>query len=145
MQQQPVSNIKALSILHFSLLIGQIVFAAIAYYLHSSGTMAVIELGEDEKYVLLGVAALGLLLVGLALSVYKKKIATIKDTAQPVKEKMMAYRAASLIRWAMLEAPVLVAIIAFLLTGNYNFLIIAGAILLLFLSTKPSASKVAAE
>ena len=145
MQQQPPSNIKALSILHFSLLIGQLVFAAIAYYLVTSGSMKAIDTGKNTQFILIGVAAIGLILVVLSFSMYKKKVALIKDSVQPVKEKLVAYRAASLIRWAMLEAPVLIAIIAFMLTGHYNFLILAGAILLLFLSTRPTVSKAAAE
>lgn len=145
MQQQPVSSIKALSLLHFSLLVGQLVFAAIAYYLNSSGTISVIDFGEKERYILLAVAALALLLVALALVFYKNKIAAIRAAAEPAKEKLIAYRAASLIRWAMLEAPVLIAIVAFMLTGNYNFLIIAAVVLLLFLSTKPSAAKAVTE
>lgn len=145
MQQQPVSNIKALGILHFSLLIGQLVFAAIAYYLVASGSMKPIDMGTNTQFIVIGVAAIGLILVALSFSMYKKKILVIKESNQPAKEKLVAYRAASLIRWAMLEVPVLIAIIAFMLTRHYNFLILAGAILLLFLSTRPTASKAAAE
>lgn len=145
MQQQPVSNIKALSILHFSLLTGQLVFAAIAYYLFVSGSMTAIDFGKNIQFIVVGVAALGLLLAVLSFSMYRKKITVIKESNQPVKEKLVAYRAANLIRWAMLEAPVLIAIIAFMLTGNYNFMILAGAILLLFITTRPTVSKAAAE
>lgn len=145
MQQQPVSNIKSLTILHFSLLIGQIVFGAIAYYLSASGSMKAIDLGKNAQFIAIGVAATGLILITLSFSMYKKKIAFIKNSSQPVKEKLVAYRAANLIRWAMLEAPVLITIIAFMLTGNFNFMFLAGAILLIFLSTRPTASKAAAE
>ncbi|MBC7936548.1 MAG: hypothetical protein H7Y86_14455 [Rhizobacter sp.] len=145
MQQQPASNIKALSILHFSLLIGQIVFAAIGYYLVYSKSMGSINLGENAKFVVIGVAAIGLIMVTLSFSMYKKKLAALKDSTQPANEKLLAYRAASIIRWAMLEAPVLIAIVGFMLTGNYNLLVVTGVILLLFISTKPTASKAAAE
>jgi hypothetical protein len=143
--QQPVSNIKALNLLHFSLLIGQFVFAAIAWYLSYSGTMKSMATGENIKYIVMGVSALGLLMVILSFSLYKKKIEDLRNSGIATKDKLMSYRAANLIRWAMLEAPVLLAIIAFMLTGHFNFLLLAAAILILFISTKPTASKTAAE
>lgn len=145
MLQQPVSNIKALTVLHFSLLIGQIVFAAIAWYLFSSGTMKAIAVGENIKYIVMGVGAVGLLMVILSFHLYKKKIEALRTSANTTKEKLLAYRAASIIRWAMLEAPVLLAIIAFMLTGHYNFLMLAAAILILFISTRPTVPKASAE
>ena len=145
MQQQPVSNIKTLTILHFSLLVGQIVFAAIAYYLFASGTMKAVTTTDNAKYIVMGVSAFGLLMVILSFAVYKKKTETIRNSIVSNRDKLVGYRAANLIRWAMLEAPVLVAIIAFMLTGHYNFLMLAGAVLVLFVSTRPTVSKAAAE
>lgn len=145
MQQQPASNIKALSILHFSLLTGQLVFAAIAYYLRFSGTMPTVDFGTDPTFIVIGIAAIGAVLTVLAFTMYNKKIAALRDNSLPAAEKMNAYRAASLIRWAMLEAPVLLAIIAFMLTGNYNLLIIMGIILALFIVTRPTIAKAAAD
>ena len=144
MQQQPAGGTRALGILHFSLLVGQLVFAAITWYLHSSGTITLTNLGDHIQYIVIGVAAAGLLLAALSFYVYRKKIAALKESVQPAKEKLNAYRAACLTRWAMLEAPVLLALIAFMLTGNYNLLVLAGAILLLFITTRPTASKAAA-
>lgn len=145
MIQQPVSNIKALSLLHFSLLIGQVVFAAIAYYLFYSGTLKPMAAGENTKYIVMGVGALGFLMVILSFSLYRKKTERLRNSNIPAKDKLISYRAANLIRWAMLEAPVLLAIIAFMLTGHYNFLLLAAAILIGFISTRPTAPKAAAE
>ena len=145
MQQPPLSNIKALTMLHFSLLIGQLVFGAIGYYLRYANIVSKIELGDKERYVVLGIAALALIIVVWAISLYKNKISAIKESAQAPKQKLEAYRAANIVRWAMLEVPVLIAIIAFMLRGNYNFLILAAVIWLLFLSTRPSTAKVVSE
>lgn len=145
MQQQPVSNIKALTVLHFSLLVGQVVFAVIAYYVRYSGTMPLMDMSTNGKFVTIGIAVFALLLAVFAFSMYKKKVEAIKINAAPLKEKLSAYRAASIIRWAMLEAPVLVAIVMYMLTGDYNLLILIGVILLLFITTRPTVSKAAAE
>jgi hypothetical protein len=145
MQQQPVSTIKALTVLHFSLLVGQVVFAAIAYYVRYSGTMPTTDFGANGKFIAIGIGAAGLLLSVFAFSMYKKKVEAIKTNAASLKDKLNAYRAANIIRWAMLEAPVLLAIIIFMLSGDYNLLILVGAILLLFITTRPTVSKAAAE
>ena len=144
-QQQAPSNIKALTILHFSLLVGQLVFAAIAYYLHYSGVFTGIDLGDNLTIVLVIIAVNAVVLTVLAFTMYKKKLDGIRNANAPTGDKLIAYRAASLIRWAMLEAPVLLAIIAFLITGNINLLLVAGVILILFITTRPTAAKAAAE
>jgi len=145
MQQQTATNIKALSILHFSLLTGQAVFACIAYYVRYSGTMPTIDFGTNQQFIVIGIAAFAAVMAILAFSLYKKKVTELRESAIPVPGKLTAYRAAALIRWAMLEAPVLLAIVIFMLTGNYILLIVAGAVLLLFITTRPTAAKVAAE
>ncbi|RYY70012.1 MAG: hypothetical protein EOO13_07915 [Chitinophagaceae bacterium] len=145
MQQQPLTNFRSLTVLHFSLLVGQVMFAAIAYYTVYSGSMGKMDLGKNETAILIAVATFALAMIVLSFSMYKKKIALLKDNNQPVKEKLMAYRAANLIRWAMMEAPVLLAIVLYMLTGDYNYMIIAGAILILFAITRPTVSKAASE
>lgn len=143
--QQSNSAIKALSILFFALLMGQLIFAVLGYYINVSGTMIIPDLAENGKVIAIGVAAIALVLVTLSTTLYKKKIAAIKEGAQTVSEKLNAYRAANIIRWAMLEAPVLLSIVAFMLTGNKNLLILIAGILILFITTRPSAARVASE
>lgn len=145
MQAQPVSNFKSLSVLHVSLLTGQLVFGAIAYYMQYTGSMGMTHLGVELKYILIGLAVFGCAMIAVAFAMYNKKVRELNGGNKSVREKLVAYRAANLIRWAMLETPVLLAIVAFLLTGNINFLIIAGVVLLLFLMTRPTINKAATE
>ncbi len=146
MPQQPISNVKALAVLHFSLFMGQIMFAVIAAYLIYSKSFYPVVTGEDLQ-VMIGSGIMGfcVALVIAAFIMFKKKVEKIRLDADDVPGKLSAYRAASIIRWAMLEAPVILAVISFLLTGRYSLLIVAAVLLLIFFYTKPSSFKVAQD
>lgn len=146
MPQQPLSTIKALAVMHFSLLVGQLMFAGIAFYLKY--TQVIRDVIKDEQVRLLvvpGLLGVAVVLVMASFFSFKKKIAVIRNSEQTVTEKLTAYRAASIIRWAMLEAPVLLIIIAYLLTGIEVLLGVIAVLLLLFLYTKPTVAKAASE
>ena len=57
------------------------------------------------------------------------------------KEKFAVYRSASIIEWALLEAPVLFCIVCFFLTGNYAFMALAVVLIFLFVLVAPSKTK----
>lgn len=113
-------------------------FAAIAFYLvYSQSFTPQFHNGGGVSWIV-AVTALSLFLVLAAFLLYKRKVEKIRNNPAPLSQKLTAYRAASIIRWAMLEGPVLLNIICFMLTGDYNFLWLTVAILLIFVFTKPS-------
>ena len=146
MPQQPISNVKALSVLHFSLFIGQIMFAGIAAYLIYSKNFTLVVAGKELLPVIGGgVVGISVALVIAAFAMFKKKIENIRTSADGTAEKLSRYRATSIIRWAMLEAPTLLVVIAFLLTGQQVLLMVAAVQLMIFYYTKPTAAKVAQD
>ena len=48
-------------------------------------------------------------------------------------------------KYAMLEGPCLLAIIAYFLTGNMQFMYMAGLLIIIFIINKPSRDKIATE
>ena len=146
MPQQPISNVRALSVLHFSLFMGQLVFAGIAAYLIYSKSFKP-AFNNEEMVIMMGAGVIGLsvTLVIAAFAGFKKKLETIRLNADNIPEKLTAYRASSVIRWAMLEVPTLLTIIVFMLTFSQMLLIVVAALLLLFYYTKPSSFKVAQD
>ncbi len=144
MPQQPITNVRALSVLHFSLFIGQLMFAGIAAYLIYSKSFKPV-FANQEKVTMIGGGVIGmsLALVIAAFGLFKKRVEKIRLNGDVIPEKLNAYRASSVIRWALLEVPTILTIIAFLLTGNKFLLIVVAATLLLFYFTKPGNSKVA--
>ncbi|RYF89505.1 MAG: hypothetical protein EOO03_05895 [Chitinophagaceae bacterium] len=146
MPQQPISNVKALSVLHFSLFVGQIMFAGIAaYFIYSKSFNPPFWEAGIRMGIIAGLAAFSWGLALLAFNLFKKKVEKIRMNGDGVTDKLTAYRAGSIIRWAMLEAPVLLTIVCFLVTGEYYLLIIVAVLLMVFYYTKPSTSKVAQE
>ena len=146
MPQQPLSNIKALSLMHFSLLIGQVIFAGIAVYLIYTGAFTpVIENKEILSIVVPGAIGGAVAFLMLAFSNHKKKVAAIKMNEESLSDKLIAYRVANIVRWAILEVPVMSTIVCFLMTGMPVLIFIVGALMLVFLNTKPSSYKVAQE
>ena len=146
MPQQPISNLRALSVLHFSLFIGQLMFAGIAAYLIYSKSIKP-TLSNEEVVIMVGAGVIGLAvaLVIAAFAGFKKKVEKTRLNADAITEKLKAYRASSIIRWAMLELPTLLAIIVFMLTANQMLLIVVVSLLLLFYYTKPTSFKVAQD
>lgn len=138
MQQQ--STLRSLQILHSAMLAGQLIFAGIAVFLKYNNIFPSSLVNNDN---LLQVTALAVSFGGFFIgsSIFKRKIAEARDTATSMKEKAGVFRSASIIQWALLEAPVLVCIIFFLLVGNYAFIALAAALVLWFFLARPSKMK----
>jgi hypothetical protein len=135
-------TLKGLQIIHRAMLIGQVMFLAIAIFLKLTDSFPS-DLHELDKT--LQVVAIVLCLGGFFIgsSLFKKKIQHAVDTYPPdIKEKAVAYRSACIVQWALLEGPSLFCIICFLLVGNYAFAALAISLMLLFGLTAPVKLKV---
>jgi hypothetical protein len=138
---QKGAALKILTLLHKALLMGQILFAAVCFYLVYTNTM-LSAAKELEKF--LQVAALILVAAGTyaGMAIFKKKLQQIRDIQTDAKEKFAIYRSACIIQWALLEGPSLFCIICFFLTGNYAFLALAIVVMFLFVMMAPSKTKI---
>jgi hypothetical protein len=146
MPGQPLSNIKALTVMHFSLLMGQLMFAAIAAYLVYTKSFGAVVNNEEVISILgPGLTGLAVAFVLIGFYSYNRKLEKISTNDKAIQEKLTGYRAANIIRWAILEAPTLLAIICFLLTGKPIFIFVMLVLLSLFIYTKPSTAKAAKE
>lgn len=138
MVQSRQANIKSLTFIHTALTMGQLLFAGLTFYLTSTRTITPdLALNEAFKFVVPGIVIIGII---SSNGLFKTLIKSAKGK-QNLSEKMAAYQTASIIRWAMLEGPSLFAIVCYLLTGNYKFLLMAGAVIAVFIMNKPSKDK----
>lgn len=143
MQQQNIGYFKALSVLFTAFLAGQLIFTALAFYLVNSGSFPA---SSSELQDIFFIMAPALIIAGRLIGnvLYKKKIQQAQNltTTAP---KLDIYRSAFIVRCALLEGPILFAIIAFMLTHTIELLaFVAGGIFLFFL-LKPNKDKIAAE
>ncbi|MEO5892718.1 MAG: hypothetical protein ABIQ31_20890 [Ferruginibacter sp.] len=133
-------GLKALLILHRAMLVGQLIFAIIAFYLVYSRSFVVglqPSTGKILQVITLIFSAAGYY-AGNYL--FKKKLDQINEmrTAQ---EKFDLYKGACLLQWILIEVPCIFSIICFLLTRNYAFFALAIVLMLLFTMLAPSKLK----
>lgn len=142
MQQVNTTFFKSISILFNAFLAGQVIFAVMAFYLVNSGSFgAAVTEPENIFFILVPALIIAGRLIGNML--YKKKIQHAQNLTTTA-SKLDAYRAAFILRCALLEGPVLFAVIAFMLLHTIEILaFVAGGIFLFFL-LKPNKEKIAA-
>jgi len=128
-------NLKVLIIMHTAMLLAQILFAAIAYYLKHNDTSD-LDNDFDRKIqmILTGIAVFN---VVAALFLFKKNMEKLKNI-QELNEKILKYRQASIIKFALLEFATFVAIIGYFFTLGISFLVLAAVLIAFFALQKPT-------
>lgn len=134
-------GLNALLIIHKAMLIGQLLFAVIAFYLvySNSFTNEFQNLNQILQVIALVFSAAGFYVGSL---LFKKKLLQARETLTGTKDKWALYRTACMLQWAMLEAPCIFVTISFLLTGNYAFLALAVTLIILFAMMAPTKFKI---
>jgi hypothetical protein len=139
--QTPGTHIKTLNALHKGLITGQVVFAAIAFYLVYANIFVSHQKEWEKPLQLIAVLlSVGGFIVGNII--FKNRINSVIGTNESVATKMDAYRTACIIQWALIELGSLFSIISFMLTGDYSFLFLAGALVLTFAMLSPAKDKI---
>jgi hypothetical protein len=127
---------RALQILFFALLAGQIGVTILLYVVHTPPTV-------DASWAQEVTTWLPLLLVlqaGLAFFLSRKKLESARS--QPTVEgKLEGYRVASILKWALLEGGTLISVVLFFVLGNITFLYYAGMMIVLFATQFPSRQR----
>ena len=72
--------------------------------------------------------------------IFRKQLGSIKREST-LDSKLSRYQTASIVRYALIEAPAFLALIAYFLSGNALHLVIAIALLLYFFSLRPTSLK----
>ena len=114
----PETAFKVITIVFGALLVGQVIFLAVIFLIHSQGFEVNLQSLEVFQYV--GVAAT---LIGVAVSnilyrtLLKAAFAELDSTV-----KIVRYNAATLARLALLEAANLINLVFYLITGYNLFL-----------------------
>ena len=137
-QQTTQQYFKALTVLHYALTTGITLFIVIAYFLRGA-----IAPNNDEtlagifQYM---VPALAFICITAGNVLFKKRMNDSK-TKNSLAEKLNNYRAAFILRDALLEGAALFAIIAYMLCSRWILLGVAILLLLIFVFIKPTKDK----
>lgn len=133
---------RTIRMLHTSLLVGLIFFAATVFFLVRTGKFPPVSNGSLDR--ILQIAALmvaGILLI-IGFRLFRKKIIALHKSSDSADKKLDQYRSACISWWAMIEIPGMVAIICFLLTNNYAFFALACFLIILLALFIPRADNI---
>jgi hypothetical protein len=133
------NELIALNIIHKVMLAGQVLFAAIAFFLVYSNKVPT-NAANDKIFQLLAIALSAAGVFG-GTALFKKKLQDIRFTNGSVTEKFAAYRSAYITQWALLEGPCIFCLVAFFLVGNYSLFALAVVLILFFAMLAPSKAK----
>ncbi|MGB7394701.1 MAG: hypothetical protein WA913_09935 [Pricia sp.] len=134
------SFLKTLSIIHAGLLASLTGFAIFCYFQVGSFEA---RMSEGNLFIyLVPVAAVA----GYFLSqwVFRKQIQSISKN-RPLLQKLEKYQKALLIKYALLEGPGFLAVIAYYLSGNALHLVIAIALIVYLFVQRPTVEKIKAD
>ncbi len=128
--------IKINLIIWAALIMGMLFFSAISIFLVTSGVMNVNQIEQFATLIYI-VPSLAIICVFAGFFVFKQKLEAIREKTDVI-TKIAEYRAALIIRWALLEGAAFFSIVSYLLTGNYILLGIAVVIIIIFILIMPS-------
>jgi hypothetical protein len=135
---------KKLQTLYRALLMGQVLFAAVAVFIRTQGVFS--NVTEDVSRILQVVAVVfAFTSIWAGMSVYRKRVAALKDKDISTEKKIGEYTGISLMKWAMTEGPALFCMVGYLLTGNWSFIGLGAIVLFVFAGYAPQKSKIIAE
>ncbi len=127
----------SLTVIHAALVLGQLLFAIISFYLNQS-----IEEIKDEAELLTIILVPTLIGSGIIMGsiLAQNKLNKIKKEAS-LGSKLQAYRTILITKFALVEGPVLFGIVQYLITGNYYFLLFAAAGIVYMIYIRPTKTE----
>lgn len=134
--------IKTTQIIFWAILTGQIVFLVIAVFLVQSSK---IEANPELTFILMIVILMLVIPAIVVGPMVYRTLLTKSLHKKSVEDKLIAFRQNTIIKLALIEAPVLFSLVSFIITGNYIFAVIALAVLVLFVFHKPTTEKFAED
>lgn len=140
-QQSSGSYFQPLRIVHASILGVALLFLAIVRFVLLDS--AAIETASVEDHFTLYTPVV-VMLIGVVVSewLFRMRLKNAREAPQ-LTEKLNEYRGASIIRWALLEAPTLFAIVWFMLYTDRYFMAIALVGMALIAFSRPTPGKTA--
>ena len=136
------STLSALNLIYLSLISMMGMFGAIVFFLNYAGGISTNpEMSMLLRYVLFGLLPIGL---GAGYFIFRQWMNMINPSL-PLREKLIKYQTAVLIRSACFEMPGLMGAVAAMLTGDNSFLLFTAMVIVLFLLVRPTVYTIASD
>jgi hypothetical protein len=136
------SPFRELQTIYRVLLYGQMFCWVLALILVQTGLLQ--PFASDSLDRLLQVIAVlySFLAFFVGLQLFRRRLETIKAIDLPARDKLVQFKSASLVQWALLEGAGIFCVICYIITGNWSFLALAVMLLGVFGGLNPFRQKV---
>lgn len=133
--------VKIIAIIHAALLIGEVLFAIVAF-VETKSIGLNLKLGSDPFFYIVPFLIVAGMLLGSFLFTQQISEAADKNS---LNEKLAGYQTALITRFAIAEGPSLLGIVGYMLSGNVIYLILVGVNVLYFILIRPTKDKIAED
>ena|ERR1700712_1122846 len=123
------SPFKSLQRIHTAMLAGMAVFCVVSAVVHLRGQLA--SNTNLNKILQVSVLAVSFILIKTGLNLFNRRLQSIQANTTAA-QKMESYKTAAIIKWVLIEVPVLLSVISFMFTRNYAFMVLSFALMVLF-------------
>ncbi len=134
----PAKFLKINTVIHLALISGVTLFSVIAFALIENRELRWNDT-DDIFFFIVPIAAILGIVAGNIL--YKKGLESLVDRGS-LKEKLTGFQTALIIKYALLEGPSLIGVVAFFSTGNLLYLLISGVLVIYFFFHRLSKEKI---
>lgn len=131
--------LKTMTLIHSGFMGVMMVFAVVVLYLGDGWTWEVNK--DDAMFYLIIVPIAAIVLPILGNLLFNKRLDII-SRMDSIKSKLTSYLPATLVRYAFMEAPVLLSLVSGMLTGSMFFIGIAALLMVYFFLQRPSKNKI---
>ena len=114
----PETSFKVMTLVFGALLVGQVVFLSVIFFIHSQGFEVNVESVEVFQYIGIAATLLGISAGNVLYQNLRKAGSSESDLAF----KSVRYNTATLVRLALLEATNLINLVFYLMSGDNLFL-----------------------
>lgn len=126
----PVYLIQGLSVVHMVMVIGQVIFLAVAFFLVSKGNFGIIVQNNPRLQIIVPVVAGGIYIFSFLF--FRNRLQFIRGLTG-TDAKINAYRSALILKFALTEMLIIFSGIIYLFTSAKTYLIIAAILVCAFL------------
>lgn len=134
----PKLFLKTISILHIVLVAGVLMFGFVMFSITENQKMDLSYTG-DVMFFIVPIMAIAGIFVGNYLY---RNIIKRQASKNTLREKLAGFQTASIIKYALLEGPALLGLVAFMNDGNQYFLIISLFLLGWLILQRPTRDKI---
>ena len=138
----PSSPFKDLQTIYRVLLYSQIGFWIIALLLVQFGGIKPFAAESLDRLLQVIAVFYSFIAVIVGLQLFRRRLEAIKQLEIPARDKLIQYKSASIVQWALLEGAGIFCIISYIITGNWSFLGLAIMLLAVFGGLNPFKQKV---